>query len=145
MQKAIIETTQALEETAKNATASDNQEVVILITGFVIVFMLLLLLIGFIKIYSGIVYAAQNKAKNKKASPVKEAPAAEIVSEPEATVEDGLDLQTIAVITAAVEAYYSKDKKVRVTGIRPVSNSRSEWATAGLYENIPAMRSEGLL
>lgn len=126
-----------------------NQSLVILITGFVVVFLMLLLLIGLIKLYSCIVYAAQNKASSKaKAtdSPEEETTASvptPVVSSPQS---DGLDLQTVAVITAAVEAYYGGSKKVRVAGIRPSSTGRSEWANAGLRENIPAMmRTGGLL
>ncbi len=128
--------------------APDNQSLVILITGFVVVFLVLLLLIGIIKIYSGIVYAVQNKstAKSKAKEPA-QAPATPSESAPvaQAPVGDGLDLQTVAVITAAVEAFYGSSKKVRVTGIRPSNSSRNEWATAGLRENMPAMRTEGLL
>ncbi len=126
---------------------SSNQSLIILITGFVVVFLVLLLLIGLIKLYSGIVYAAQNKAK-AKTKPVEPA-AAPVAAEPAADMAAihnvGLDLQTVAVITAAVEAFYGSTKKVRVTGIRPASTTRNEWATAGIRENIPAMRTEGLL
>ncbi len=126
-----------------------NQSLIILITGFVVVFMVLLLLIGLIKLYSGIVYAAQNKAKAKADAKAKESTqvpvAAESASVAPAVHNDGLDLQTVAVITAAVEAFYGNSKKVRVTGIRPANTTRNEWATAGIRENIPAMRTEGLL
>lgn len=137
-----------LSAAAKTSEKSDNEAVIILITGFVVVFLVLLLLIGIIKIYSGIVYSAQKKAERKAsaktekaAEPVPAAPVAVQATEP----DDTLDLQTVAVITAAVEAFYAKDKKVRITSIRPADKSRSEWAAAGLAQNIPAMRSEGLL
>lgn len=134
------------------AAAEPNMALIILITGFVVVFAVLLLLIGIIKLYSTIVTAAQNKAEKKalkkkaKSAPAQPAPQ-ELVAVPAApAVSDGsLDLQTVAVITAAVEAYYAGNKKVRVTGIRRSSSARSEWATAGLMESMPAMRSEGLL
>jgi len=120
----------------KTEEAPDNQAVIILITGFVVVFLVLLLLIGIIKLYSGIVNAAQNKAekaKNKKIQTESEK-VQPIASDPPATnvSDDTLDLQTVAVITAAVEAYYSNGKKVRVAGIRPVNNQKNEWASAGL-------------
>ena len=137
---------QATEEVIKETTDSDNQSVVILVTGFVVVFLVLLLLIGIIKVYSALVCAAQNKTKKVKTAPeaVTEPPVSS-VSPVDDLIDDGLDLQTVAVITAAVEAYYSKGKKVRITGIRSSQSLRSEWATAGLFENIPGMRSEGLL
>lgn len=142
MQNSIEQVTKAAEQT------TGNQSIIILITGFVVVFLVLLLLIGLIKIYSGIVSAVQkkaaskSKAKNPAEAPAPAADAPVLKVAPESASDD---LQTIAVITAAVEAYYGGSKKVKVTGIRPVSSARSEWATAGLRENIPAMRSEGLL
>lgn len=145
---ALDKTILLAEEASKEITessGSDNQSLVILVTGFVVVFMVLLLLIGIIKVYSGIVYAAQNRTKKSKIASevtVTPEPVTEVVEE---TSEEGLDLQTVAVITAAVEAFYSKDKKVRIKAIRPAVTERSEWASAGLFENIPAMRSEGLL
>lgn len=138
---AVIEATEITTPVAEQS--GGNQSVVILITGFVVVFLVLLLLIGIIKIYSSIVSGAQKKAKKSKSAPVVEP----VVSAPAVTdvVEDNsqMDLQTVAVITAAVEAFYGK--KVKVRDIRPVSVGRSNWATAGLMENIPAMRSEGLI
>lgn len=139
------------------ASAEPNMSVIILITGFAVVFAVLVLLIGIIWAYAKIVSLAQNfaqKRKEKKLAkkqaeviPVEEesAPVTSPVSS--APVSDGsLDLQTVAVITAAVEAFYG-DSNVRVVGIRPASgaNLRSAWATAGLMESIPKMRSEGLL
>ena len=143
----FVQSAGLLSATAKSSAESNNQSVIILITGFTVVFLVLLLLIGIIKLYSGIVYAAQKKAERKQTAKTEKipeiAPAVAVVQEVEP--DDTLDLQTVAVITAAVEAYYSKDKKVRITSIRPANKSRSEWASAGLVHNIPAMRSEGLL
>lgn len=136
----------ATKEVTESSADSGNQSVIILVTGFVVVFLVLLLLIGIIKIYSGIVCAAQNKAQKSKTAPVAEN--IPVTAEPvlsDVSADDSLDLQTVAVITAAVEAFYFNGKKVRITGISPTRSSRSEWATAGLYENLPAMRSEGLL
>lgn len=131
------------------ASAEPNMSVIILITGFVVVFAVLVLLIGIIWAYSKIVSSVQKGAEKRKAkkAPVEETKTVEEtapVVDNTADVSD--DLQTIAVIAAAVEAYYG-DKKVRVVGIRPSAggNVRSQWATAGLIENMPKMRSEGLL
>lgn len=141
----LLNITLATQTTGEKSGA--NESLVILITGFVVVFMVLLLLIGIIKLYSGIVSSVQNKVQNKKIkSEVNNSePIAPLPPVSEEIADDGLDLQTVAVITAAVEAYYSKDKKVRITSIRPSNNLRNEWASAGLAQNIPAMRSEGLL
>lgn len=129
-------------------SAQPNQSLNILITGFVVVFAVLILLIGVIKLYSGIVYSAQQKAEKKaKAKAEKNAQPAKVPTPASAPVSaqpssTDPDLQTVAVITAAVQAYYG-DSDVRVTGITPVSSTRSEWATAGVIGNI-SLRSEGL-
>lgn len=144
MQSAFLKAEQVAQTLATGADQSGaNQSVVILITGFVVVFLVLLLLIGIIKIYSTIVSGAQRKSEKKKVSSAVE-PIAPVSIEAEPVQDSAdMDLQTIAVITAAVEAFYGK--KVKVRDIRPVSVTRSGWATAGLMENIPAMRTEGLL
>lgn len=146
MQSAFLKAIQAVEPlTTGTESAPDNQSVVILITGFVVVFLVLLLLIGIIKIYSAVVYSLQKKSESKESlTPAAEA-ATPVAASVDAPQDSGdLDLQTVAVISAAVEAFYS-GKKVRIRDIRPVSSARSSWATAGLIENIPAMRTEGLL
>ncbi|MBQ9742826.1 MAG: OadG family protein [Ruminococcus sp.] len=127
------------------AAAESNQSLTILVTGFVVVFAVLLLLIGIIKLYSTIVSSAENKAKKTKElklSQAKAAPAETTQPAVPATqvADGGLDLQTVAVITAAVEAYYSDGRKVRITGIRRASGARSEWATAGISDNISMRR-----
>ena len=137
------------------ASAEPNMSVIILITGFVVVFAVLILLIGIIWAYSKIVSSFQNSAQKRKekklakkaakasVQTVEEVPVAPVAAAP---ADNSLDLQTVAVITAAVEAFYGDGKKLRITSIRPVgTNSRSEWATAGLMESIPKMRTEGLL
>ena len=142
MENAIQQATEIAQESAQ------NQSLIILITGFVVVFLVLLLLIGIIKIYSGIVYSVQkkaaSKAKAKESLQPDTAPSqtVAVVDEPQ---NEAVQLQTIAVITAAVEAFYGSSKKVIITGIRPASSARNEWATAGLMESIPSMRREGLL
>ena len=146
MQSAILKAVAATDTITTGVEQTpDNQSVVILITGFVVVFLVLLLLIGIIKIYSGIVYAAQKKSESRKVSKTNAEP---VVTVPALTEDieqnDGLDLQTVAVITAAVEAFYS-GKKVKVRNIRPASSERTSWAMAGLMDNIPSMRTEGLL
>lgn len=133
------------------ASAEPNMSVIILITGFAVVFAVLILLIGIIWAYSKIVSSAQASAQKRKEKKLaKKQASVAPVSEPApvaVSASDGsLDLQTVAVITAAVEAFYGEDKKFRIASIRPAgNNARSEWATAGLMESIPKMRTEGLL
>ncbi len=125
-----------------------NQSLVILITGLVVVFSALLLLIAIIKIYSGIVRATQGKGKNKAQKAPKEKKASSVKTTNVASVgaSNTVDLQTIAVISAAVEAFYDEEK-VRVVSVKPTANpvkrapvARSEWAVAGMMQNISSRR-----
>ncbi len=126
-------------------SAATDQSFVILVTGFVVVFAVLLLLIGIIMAYASIVTAVQNMIDNKKKKkaekaapapdPVAAAPApAQTVPSPDA------DLQTIAVIAAAVEAFYGEGASRRIVSVKRANTRRSEWATAGLNQNISARR-----
>jgi len=114
----------------------------VILTGFVVVFAVLLLLIIIIKIYSAIVNKAQStgfKAKKKvetpgkpektvtKAEPVKEQPAQ--------TQTDGIPDEVIAVISAAVATMYGGKDKVRIKSVKKSGSKRSAWANAGVIEN----------
>lgn len=112
--------------------------VTLLITGFVVVFLVLFLLIGVIKLYGTVVYNALNKRKEKKlqkeelldaqavqeSAPVRENPAA----------PDEVPGEVVAVIAAAVDAMYGKNT-VAVKSIKRSSQSRPVWGTAGLMDN----------
>lgn len=114
----------------------------VILTGFVVVFAVLLLLIIIIKIYSAIVNKAQStgfKVKKKvetpgkpeetvtKAEPVKEQPAQ--------TQTDGIPGEVIAVISAAVATMYGGKDKVRIKSVKKSGSKRSAWANAGVIEN----------
>ena len=114
----------------------------VILTGFVVVFAVLLLLIIIIKIYSAIVNKAQStgfKAKKKvetpgkpeesvtKAEPVKE--------QPVQTQTDGIPEEVIAVISAAVATMYGGKDKVRIKSVKKSGSKRSAWANAGVIEN----------
>lgn len=118
----------------------DNMTVsiTILLTGFAVVFAVLLVLIGIIKLYGTIIYNLQNKKRTKKTK-------AEVttVAEPEPTepqpavlVESSDDRgdDLIAVISAAVYTMYSP-QQVRIRSIRKAPASGSAWRAAGLREN----------
>ena len=111
----------------------------VLLTGFVVVFAVLLLLIGIIKLYGTIVYNIQTgqKEKSKKKVPIVEevvtsAPLPLAVVEAEESVDDS---ELIAVISAAVYAMYS-DKKVKIKSIRRTQGKSAAWKNAGLSDNI---------
>lgn len=114
--------------------------ITILLTGFAVVFAVLLLLIGIIKLYGTIIYNIQNKQHAKKTSRnadlpkvVREetsAPAAVVEAEPE--VDDN---ELIAVISAAVYSMYSPSS-VRIKSVRRAAPRSNAWRTAGLSDNV---------
>ena len=112
--------------------------ITILLTGFAVVFSVLLILIGIIKLYGTIVYNIQNKKTEKKASRNADLPKVERVTEPEEVVEavdDAVDDdELIAVISAAVYSMYSSN--VRIKSIRKASPRGSAWRSAGLADNV---------
>lgn len=111
----------------------------VVLTGFVVVFAVLILLIVIIKIYSSIVSKAQQRGnkKTKVAEKPKEAPAVTTpVSVAPATVaDDGVNEEVIAVISAAVATMYGSPEKARIKSIKKSSGGRSAWANAGLLDN----------
>lgn len=110
----------------------------VLLTGFVVVFAVLLLLIGIIKLYGTIVYRIQTrqKEKDRNKEPAVEAPAAP-AAEPLAVEaeESSDDNELIAVISAAVYALYS-DKKVRIKSIKKTQGKSAAWRNAGLSDAV---------
>lgn len=111
--------------------------ITILLTGFAVVFSVLLVLIGIIKAYGTAIYNIQNKARDKKASRNADLP--KVVREPEpAVAEDAADEEDdalIAVISAAVYSMYSSDQ-VRIKSIRRSAPRSSAWRSAGLSDNV---------
>lgn len=112
-----------------------------LLTGFAVVFAVLLLLIGIIKLYGTIIYQLQT-GKQKKRERLIETPAAEPSAtapddvQPVATIEADVadEDELIAVISAAVYAMYSSDK-VRIKSIRK-SRPAGAWRNAGLSDSV---------
>ena len=131
---------------AKTAESNENVwelSLNVLITGVVVVFAVLLLLIILIKLYSTIVYKAQNRAPkapkggnnggNVAQATVIDNNGAVAVAQPQ-----GLTDELVAVITAAAVACMG-NSNIRVTGIRK-RTSRSEWSDAALRENVQPFR-----
>ena len=115
---------------------------IILLTGIVVVFAVLILLIGIIKMYSTIVYNAQNKG-NKKDKKVKDLPTAEVEAAPAVVqrtepVEEEDDTsipgEIVAAIAAAVEVIFGQGT-VKIKSVRKSSKRRSAWKSAGIAEN----------
>ncbi|MDO4748606.1 MAG: OadG family transporter subunit [Eubacteriales bacterium] len=108
----------------------------VLITGFIVVFAVLILLIGIIKIYSTIVYKAQNRQKKDKSKDDDDTPkgtpvatATTIATAP----ANGVSSEVLAAIAAAVDFIYGPNK-VRIKNIKK-SNKRSVWGSAGVVSN----------
>ena len=114
----------------------------VLVTGVVVVFAVLLLLIMLIKLYSTIVYKAQNKSQNNpKSNGGGNAMQASVINNNGAMAiaqPQGLTDELIAVITAAAVSAMG-NSNIRVTGIRK-RNQRSEWSEAGLRESVQPFR-----
>ncbi|MEE0957195.1 MAG: OadG family protein [Ruminococcus sp.] len=116
----------------------------VVLTGFIVVFAMLFLLILVIKIYSTVVSKAQEKSimkahkKEKIAQPndsLKKPVLHPVSKSPEApVVQDGIDNEVIAVIAAAVSTIYGPKTKVKIKSVRK-SGGRSAWANAGILEN----------
>lgn len=111
----------------------------VLLTGFAVVFAVLLVLIGVIKLYGTIIYRLQTKKSRKI---VKEEIVADedhspasVVPEPAPSASGEEDDDAlIAVIAAAVYSVYSP-AKVRIRSIRRETSGRSAWREAGLRDN----------
>lgn len=116
----------------------------ILITGFVVVFAVLILLIGLIKVYGIIVTKAleffekkktENVTVEKEAVTVESPEHATVIDSPTTAVDEGgLNEEIIAVIAAAVDAMYGENT-VKVKSIKRVPQSRPVWGTAGIMDN----------
>ncbi len=120
----------------------------ILITGFVVVFSVLIMLILIIKIYGTIVSKALASAENKrneKQRAIREAEqskakktdgALQAAQAPWESAQPEISQEIVAVIAAAVDSTYGEGK-ARITGIKrsKAPNSRPAWGMAGVFEN----------
>lgn len=114
--------------------------ITILLTGFAVVFAVLLILIGIIKGYGTVIFNIQNKQREKTASRNADLPKVVRETEPEpAAVIEAVpgtdDDELIAVISAAVYSMYSSSN-VRIKHIRKSPARGSAWRSAGLSDNV---------
>lgn len=111
-----------------------------LLTGFVVVFSVLILLIVIIYVYGQLISRAQNKSKEKKlakenANKQTDAPA--VQSAPVSAVKQtgGLSDEIVAVIAAAVDSTYGVGN-ARIKSIKKsASVGRPAWGQAAVVEN----------
>lgn len=115
----------------------------VVLTGFVVVFAMLILLIFIIKIYSAIVQKAQSAGsnskkgkKNKDENPAEKPAAAPASVVTTSAATDGISDEVVAVISAAVATMYGSSEKARIKSIKKSSDGgRSAWAKAGVLDN----------
>lgn len=111
----------------------------VVLTGFVVVFSVLILLIFIIKIYGSIVTKAQQTGNKKKKvvekQEVKSVPSSPVTVAPASVVQDGVSEEVVAVISAAVATMYGSPEKARIKSIKKSNLGRSAWANAGLLDN----------
>ena len=122
---------------AEKGTASAK----VVLTGFVVVFTVLILLIVIIKVYSTIVTKAQQTGKKKKEKVTEtesSSPAPVVKPDVKASVravQDGVSEEIVAVISAAVATMYGSPEKAKIKSIKKSDSGRSAWANAGLLDN----------
>lgn len=111
----------------------------ILLTGFAVVFAVLLALIGIIKAYGTVIYKIQNKHQMKKITRNADLPKAEREPEAEAPLLEEVDEENsdelIAVISAAVYSMVSP-KNIRIKSIRKAPTRSNAWRNAGISDNV---------
>ncbi len=115
---------------------SGEDTAAIVITGLSVVFLGLLLLIGFVSMF-GFIFTRKKKPKKVTESPKAEQPVKLVVNEPAApAIEDGISDEEVAVIAAAIAAISEKSgKPLAIKSVTRSRNQRPVWASAGLNDN----------
>ena len=105
----------------------------VVITGLVVVFIGLVLLILLVSIYGKIFDVINGRAARKAEEAEKAAEAAKAVAP---VVEDGIEEETVAVIMAAISAMSSEEgKKLVLKSVKTAKPQRPAWSTAGIIDN----------
>ena len=112
-----------------------NLALTLLIAGFVIVFVVLVLLIAIITLYGKILQFAQNTASKKKAANDEDSKVKSVTREEiEEMTSNEIPDEIIAVIAAAVDSLYGS-KPHKIKNIKRSRSIRSSWGNAGIAEN----------
>lgn len=114
----------------------------VVITGVVVVFIGLILLIFFVFLY-GRIFEAINNKKSEKSKKILENKVSATSnqnnnnqSEPIPIIENGIDEEVIAVITSSIMAMSAKSgKKLALKSVKHAKPIRPVWANAGIAEN----------
>ncbi len=119
----------------------------VILTGFVVVFAVLFLLIGIIIFFGFAIDKVQTASENRKNKKLKESVKESVSDEKPSALaqteqsdvqpvaDDGVPQEVVAVISAAVSTMYSPSQKVRVKSIKKSNSGRSAWANAGVFDN----------
>lgn len=114
----------------------------VVITGIVVVFIGLVLLILLVSIYGKIFDVINSRAARKAEEAKKATEAAKAATKPEPVkvaapvVEDGIEEETVAVIMAAISAMSSAEgKKLVLKSVKTAKPQRPAWSTAGIIDN----------
>ena len=108
----------------------------VVITGIVVVFIGLVLLILLVSIYGKIFDVINSRAARKAEEAKKAAEAAKAAAKPEPikaaapVVEDGIEEETVAVIMSSAEG-----KKLVLKSVKTAKPQRPAWSTAGIIDN----------
>ncbi len=111
------------------------------ISGFLIVFMMLILLVGLIWAFGAIMVGSSKNKANKTPAPKKETPKkVKPTKKPEPvkqmTVSNNDEDEIVAAISAAVAMMYEgTGVKPVIRSIRPAFSARSAWKAAGIANN----------
>lgn len=108
---------------------------VVMGTGLVIVFAVLVILIVAIYLF-GVVFSTKKKKDAPAApQPVDRKPLAQQVKPAAAPQNGAIPPEVVAAISAAVYTVCGGQKAVRIQSIRRSSGTRRAWASAGIMEN----------
>lgn len=120
-------------------TGSETGAVVI--TGIVVVFVILLILVGLCSLMSYLVNRKKKSPPVKKEevpAPKPPAPAAAAKAPAAPVVESGISGEVVAAISAAVACMLGPDQKFAVRSVKrakAAKGSRPVWSSAGIAEN----------
>ncbi len=119
------------------------ESLIVLITGLVVVFAMLILLTLIIKAYGSVIYniTSGGKGKKEKAQPEEKPAVAPVAQKAQAlptvkpAVEEGIPGEVVAAIAAAVACMDVGGLGYKVKSIRRQAAARPVWGAAGLVEN----------
>lgn len=113
----------------------------VVLTGLVVIFVVLVLLVYLVKGYGAMVGKLEKKMQNRQPEVREEQEKAEIIHpsepavQPEPYVERGIPGEVVAAISAAVYCLYGEAPRSVISVRRARTAGRSSWEMAGLLEN----------